>query len=198
MSLDDARLRRCGVCRKLALRPRERVVEAGCGWGTFALFMARECGVSVKAYNISHEQISEARRLAQEQGLADRVEFIEDDYRSIQGRFDVFVSIGMLEHVGLAQLRVMGGVMDRVLGADGRGLLHFIGRDFMYPLNPWIRKRIFPGAYTPTLTQVPTSTFRILVMIESRPLTRGHSTAPWFDRHSSPRRPMFDESFMRA
>ena len=88
------------VCRKLRLQPGETVVEAGCGWGALALHMAREYGVSVKAYNVSHEQIAFARERARAEGLSDRVEYIEDDYRAISGKFDVFVSVGMLEHVG--------------------------------------------------------------------------------------------------
>ena len=93
------------VCRKLRLQPGETVVEAGCGWGALALHMARKYGVSVKAYNVSHEQIAFARERARAEGLSDRVEYIEDDYRAITGKFDVFVSVGMLEHVGLGSLR---------------------------------------------------------------------------------------------
>jgi cyclopropane-fatty-acyl-phospholipid synthase len=142
------------VCRKVRLQPGDRVVEAGCGWGALALHMAKHYGVSVKAFNISHEQILYARQRAREEGLADRVEFIEDDYRNISGRFNVFVSVGMLEHVGLPYYRELGDVIDRCLEASGRGFLHFIGRNRELPLNAWIRKRIFPGAYPPTLRQV--------------------------------------------
>jgi len=142
------------VCRKLHLEPGERVIEAGCGWGALALFMARRYGVTVRAFNISSEQIAYARARARGEGLADRVEFIQDDYRNSGGSCDVFVSVGMLEHVGLRDFPVFGDVIDRCLAKDGRGLLHFIGRDQPSPLNPWIRKRIFPGAYPPTLREV--------------------------------------------
>ena len=142
------------VCRKLHLEPGERVIEAGCGWGALALFMARRYGVTVRAFNISSEQIAYARARARDEGLADRVEFIQDDYRNSGGSCDVFVSVGMLEHVGLSHFPVFGDVIDRSLKKDGRGLLHFIGRDQPSPLNPWIRKRIFPGAYPPTLREV--------------------------------------------
>ena len=137
------------VCRKLHLSNGERVVEAGCGWGALALYMAREYGVNVRAFNISSEQIAFARARAREEGLADRV-----DYRDIRGEFDVFVSVGMLEHVGLASYESFGAVIDRCLRPRGRGLLHFIGRNRPAPLNPWIRKRIFPGGYPPTLREV--------------------------------------------
>jgi cyclopropane-fatty-acyl-phospholipid synthase len=141
------------VCRKLQLEPGETVVEAGCGWGALALHMARHYGVRVEAYNISREQIAYARERACAEGLQDRVEFIEDDYRNINGRFDVFVSIGMLEHVGHAHYREFGEVIHRAIGDEGRGLIHFIGRDYELRFSRWIRKRIFPGAYAPTLRQ---------------------------------------------
>jgi cyclopropane-fatty-acyl-phospholipid synthase len=142
------------VCRKLWLRPGETVVEAGCGWGALALHMARHYGVRVKAFNISREQILFARERAQREGLASQVEFCEDDYRSISGASDVFVSVGMLEHVGRSHHQDLGRVMHRVIGDQGRGLLHFIGRNFPRPLNAWIRKRVFPGGYPPVLGEV--------------------------------------------
>ena len=88
------------VCRKLQLRAGETVVEAGCGWGALALHMARHYGVRVKAFNLSAEQMCWARDRARREGLESRVEFIEDDYRHVTGTCDVFVSVGMLEHVG--------------------------------------------------------------------------------------------------
>ena len=139
------------VCRKLHLQPGERVVEAGCGWGSLALHMAKRYGVTVKAFNISHEQIQFARNRAAEMGLDKNVEFVEDDWRNITGNFDVFVSVGMLEHVGFADYERMGEVIYRSIGDSGRGLLHFIGRSYHGAFSRWIRKRIFPGAYAPTL-----------------------------------------------
>lgn len=144
------------VCRKLRLQAGESVVEAGCGWGALALHMARNYGVNVKAFNVSHEQILFARERATHEGLEAQVEFIEDDYRNITGNCDVFVSVGMLEHVGRSHLTEMGDVIHRVLGESGRGLLHFIGRNRPAPLSRWIRKRIFPGGYPPTLREAMT------------------------------------------
>jgi cyclopropane-fatty-acyl-phospholipid synthase len=142
------------VCRKLRLQPGDRVIEAGCGWGALALFMAKHYGVTVRAFNLSSEQIAYARERAARQGLSGRIEFVEDDYRNISGACDAFVSIDMLEHVGLPDFPTLGRVIDRSLDAHGRGLLHFIGRNQPAPLTPWIRKRIFPGAYPPTLREV--------------------------------------------
>lgn len=154
-TLEDAQIAKMDlVCRKLQLSAGERVIEAGCGWGSLALFMAKRYGVTVRAFNISSEQIAYARERLRREGLGDRVEFVEDDYRNVSGRCDVFVSVGMLEHVGAPDYPTFGTVIDRVLTDHGRGLLHFIGRNQPAPLNAWIRKRIFPGAYAPVLREV--------------------------------------------
>lgn len=178
------------VSRKLQLRPGDRVIEAGCGWGALALHMAREYGAEVKAFNISREQIAWARERAAREGLAGRVEFIEDDYRNVAGRFDVFVSVGMLEHVGRAHFRSLGEAIRRTLDArHGRGLLHFIGRDAPRPLNAWIRRRIFPGAYPPTLAEVSEhvlSPFGLSVVdVENLRLHYARTLAHWSRRFAA-------------
>jgi cyclopropane-fatty-acyl-phospholipid synthase len=142
------------VCRKVWLKPGETVVEAGCGWGALALHMAEQYGVKVKAFNISSEQIAFARERAQREGLASRVEFIQDDYRNITSRADAFVSVGMLEHVGKSHYTELARTIWRTIGDSGRGLLHFIGRNRPRAMNAWIRRRIFPGAYPPGLREV--------------------------------------------
>jgi cyclopropane-fatty-acyl-phospholipid synthase len=207
MSLDEAQYAKLDlVCRKLRLRPGESVVEAGCGWGSLALHMARDYGVTVKAFNISHEQIAYARDRAAREGLSNRVEFIDDDYRNVSGRFDAFVSVGMLEHVGCRNLDAVGEVIHRTLRRDGgRGLLHFIGRDVSRPLNTWIRKRIFPGAYTPTLAEL---TSRILspagmsvIDVENLRLHYARTLAAWGSRFASAAeyvRATYGHEFQRA
>jgi len=193
------------VCRKLQLRPGQRVVEAGCGWGALALYMARHHGAYVRAFNISREQIGYARERARAEGLADRVEFVEDDYRNMRGTFDVFVSVGMLEHVGLAQYGALGAAIDRVLTPDGRGLLHFIGRNRPMMLNPWIRKRIFPGAYPPALGEVFDRVLQpaglSVLDVENLRLHYARTLEHWLRRFDAARGEivrMFDEPFVRA
>lgn len=139
------------ICRKVQLQPGEKIVEAGCGWGALALHMAKHYGVTVKAFNISREQIQYARTQAKKDGLTGHVEFIEDDYRNMSGRFDAFISVGMLEHVGREHYTELGKIIHRAIGDSGRGLIHFIGRNRPEPSSAWIRKRIFPGAYAPAL-----------------------------------------------
>jgi cyclopropane-fatty-acyl-phospholipid synthase len=193
------------VCRKLSLRPGDRVVEAGCGWGSLALFMAKRYGVTVTALNVSSEQIAYARSRAKEQGLDRQVDFIEDDYRNARGRYDAFVSVGMLEHVGLADFSTLGEMIGRCLDDRGRGLLHFIGRNQATLLNPWIRKRIFPGAYPPTLREVfehvlEPSGFSVLD-VENLRLHYAKTLEHWrrrFDGASDRVQRMFDETFVRA
>jgi len=193
------------ICRKLALQPGERVVEAGCGWGALALFMAKHYGVRVTALNVSTEQIAYARRRARAEALEDRVDFVLDDYRNVSGQYDVLVSVGMLEHVGAADFPTFGEIIDRSLTPEGRGLLHFIGRDQTLPLNPWIRKRIFPGAYPPTLSEVFEQIFepcRLSVLdVENLRLHYAKTLAHWrqrFDEAADRVVKMFDEPFMRA
>ena len=142
------------VCRKLRLRPGMRVFEAGCGWGGFALHMAREYGVEVRAWNISHEQVRFAAGRAREEGLGGRVAYVEDDYRNISGECDAFVSVGMLEHVGPENYGALGQVIDRCLAPHGLGLIHTIGRNRPEAMNGWIERRIFPGAQPPSLGEM--------------------------------------------
>jgi cyclopropane-fatty-acyl-phospholipid synthase len=156
MTLEEAQRAKLDlICRKVALRPGDTVVEAGCGWGALALHMARRYGAKVRAFNISSEQIAYGRERATREGLSHLVEFIDDDYRNVSGQFDVFVSVGMIEHVGRRRLHALSEVLRRTVRRDGgRGLVHFIGRDAMRPTNAWIRRRIFPGGYIPTLSEV--------------------------------------------
>ena len=205
-TLEDAQIAKMDlICRKLNLKPGDRVVEAGCGWGSLALFMAKQYGATVKALNISSEQIAYARARAKDEGLDDRVEFIEDDYRNLRDCCDVFVSVGMLEHVGLADFRTLGQVIARCLDGRGRGLLHFIGRNQATVLNPWIRKRIFPGAYPPTLREVfehvlEPHQFSVLD-VENLRLHYAKTLEHWhrrFEGASDQVQTMFDGAFVRA
>jgi cyclopropane-fatty-acyl-phospholipid synthase len=155
-SLESAQVAKLDyVCRKLRLQPGETVVEAGCGWGALALHMARHYGVTVRAFNISGAQLEYARARAAREGLTDRVTFVDGDYRTIDGRADAFVSIGMLEHVGSDHYDAIGRVIEQVINpVHGRALIHFIGRNRPMPFNPWIGRYIFPGAHAPSLGEV--------------------------------------------
>ena len=204
MTLEAAQIAKMDhVCRKLRLRPGERVVEAGCGWGGLALHMARHYGVTVKAYNVSHEQILAARQTANDQGLAGQVEFVEDDFHNIQGEYDAFVSVGMLEHVGLSNYETLGGIIERVLTPTGRGLIHSIGQNQPQPMTGWIEKRIFPGAYPPTLGQMIAIFQPYNFTVHDIENLRPHyakTCEHWLTRyedHAAQIETMFDEQFVR-
>ncbi|MGD8347249.1 MAG: cyclopropane-fatty-acyl-phospholipid synthase family protein [Lysobacterales bacterium] len=154
-TLEEAQLAKLDhVCRKIGLQPGMRVIEAGCGWGALALHMAEHYGARVQAYNVSRAQVEWARARAAERGLEDRVRFELDDYRNIEGHCDRFVSVGMLEHVGLANYRVLGDIVNRVLAPDGLALVHTIGRSHPRVADAWIRKYIFPGGHIPSLGEM--------------------------------------------
>ncbi len=192
------------VCRKLELKPGDRVVEAGCGWGGFARHMARHYGVTVLSYNISREQIAYARAEARRQGLDARVEYVEDDYRNIRGEYDVFVSVGMLEHVGRDNYRQLGRVATDCLTANGRGLIHSIGRNKPEPMNAWIEKRIFPGAYPPSLREMMGifEPYRLSVLdVENLRLHYAQTLTHWlerFEHHAHDVERTYDRAFVRA
>jgi cyclopropane-fatty-acyl-phospholipid synthase len=192
------------VCRKLQLQPGDRVVEAGCGWGGFALYMAQHHDVEVTAYNISREQVKYAREKARALGLAERVNYVLDDYRNVSGKYDVFVSIGMLEHVGPRHYPVLGRVIRQCLRPGGRGLIHSIGRNRPKPINAWIERRIFPGAYPPTLREMM-DIFEPAGMsvldVENLRLHYARTLDAWlgrFEKHADEVRAMMDERFVRC
>jgi cyclopropane-fatty-acyl-phospholipid synthase len=205
MTLEAAQLAKMDhVCRKVQLKPGDTVVEAGCGWGGLARHMARHYGVKVKAYNISHEQIVYARERAKTESLADRIEYIEDDYRNITGQYDAFVSVGMLEHVGLAHYGELGEVIHRSLTDVGRCLIHTIGRNRPGIMNPWIERRIFPGAHPPSLREMmdifEPREFSILD-VENLRLHYAKTLEHWlerFEQHADQVSSMFDQDFVRA
>jgi len=204
-SLAEAQLAKLEhVSRKLQLRSGQDVIEAGCGWGALAMHMAEHYGVNVKAYNNSHEQVAYARLEAERRGLAKQVEFVEDDYRRVRERCDVFVSVGMLEHVGLRNYRILGELIDRSLKPDGIGLIHTIGRSHPRPTDAWIRKRIFPGGHIPSLGEMMAlfEPFRFTVLdVENLRLHYARTCRTWlenFENVSDQVRDMYDDEFVRS
>jgi len=205
MSLEAAQIAKMDhVCRKVGLKPGDTVVEAGCGWGALALHMAKNYGVRVKAFNVSHEQIIYARERANAERLSDRVEFVEDDWRNITGSFDSFVSVGMLEHVGLKNYEELGNVISRCQKPDGRGLIHSIGCNSPRVLDSWTTKRIFPGAHVPSLSEMmrifEPQKFSILD-VENLRLHYALTLEHWLQRYEQnidEVRGMFDEKFIRT
>lgn len=140
------------ICRKLALKPGMRVLDIGCGWGSFMAYAAEHYGVECVGLTISKEQAEFGQRLIKK-GLP--VEFRLQDYRNEHERFDRIVSIGMFEHVGHKNYREFMTVANRCLNDDGLFLLHTIGKNLSNTVtDPWIDKYIFPNGELPTLGQV--------------------------------------------
>ncbi len=205
ITLEQAQLAKLEhVCRKLRLKPGMVVAEAGCGWGGLGRYMARNYGVKVHAYNISKEQLAYARAEAARQKLDHLVEYIEDDYRNIEGQYDAFVSIGMLEHVGKDNFPAMSALIRRVLKPNGLALLHSIGRNKPMLMNAWIEKRIFPGAYPPSISEFMSicedGDFSVLD-VENLRLHYAQTLTHWMERFQAHRdkvSELYDEHFSRA
>jgi cyclopropane-fatty-acyl-phospholipid synthase len=156
MSLEAAQTaKRARIARKLLLRPRDRVLDIGCGWGGLGLDLARRERVSVLGVTLAAEQQIVAADRAAEAGLADRVRFEVQDYRKVEGKFQRIVSIGMFEHVGRGNYEDYFQKIADLLTKDGVALVHSIGRRHGSGVtNPFLSKYIFPGGYIPLLSEV--------------------------------------------
>ncbi len=155
-SLEDAQTNKKSLlAAKLALQPGQKILDIGCGWGGLGLFIAQQADVEVLGVTLSREQHVVANERAQAMGLADRVQFKLMDYRHIDQQFDRIVSVGMFEHVGVSHYDEFFGKLNSLLVDDGVAVVHSIGRSCPPgSLSPWIHKYIFPGAYSPALSEV--------------------------------------------
>ena len=155
-SLEIAQQNKCRrIAAKLDLKPGQRVLDIGSGWGGLGLHLAETADVDVTGITLSEEQLKVAQDRAGRQGLSDRVRFRLEDYRKTDGKFDRIVSVGMFEHVGVTQYREYFKDIAKLLTDDGVALIHAIGRsDGPGVTNPWVAKYIFPGGYTPALSEV--------------------------------------------
>jgi len=189
---------------KLNLKPGMTVAEIGSGWGSFAIHLARESGVRVTAINVSPEQIRVARESAAAAGVADLVEFREIDYRKLEGRFDRVVSVAMMEAVGVPHFDEYFGKIRDLLKDDGFAFIHCIGRmSVPGTTGPFIRKYIFPGGYSPALSEVTAAAERNHLWncdIEILRLHYAHTIRHWRQRFAANRAKaaqIYDERFCR-
>jgi cyclopropane-fatty-acyl-phospholipid synthase len=203
--LDDAQLaKKRHLAAKLAIDPGMRTLDIGSGWGGLGLYLAETAGADVLGVTLSKEQLAIARARAAERGLGDRVRFELQDYRTVEGRFDRIVSVGMFEHVGVNHYPEFFGTCARLLDDDGVVLLHSIGR-FDGPgfTNPWIDKYIFPGGYVPALSEVLAVVERsglLLADVEILRLHYAETLRAWRERFLARREEaeaLYDERFCR-
>ncbi len=155
-SLEEAQLaKKRHLAAKLLLRPGQKVLDIGCGWGGLGIYLAQVEDVDVTGLTLSVEQHAYAMRRAQEGGLEGRVRFLMQDYRETEGRFDRIVSVGMFEHVGIDHYRRYFQQIHDRLDDDGVALVHSISRSAGPSATAdFIRKYIFPGGYIPALSEV--------------------------------------------
>ena len=192
------------LASKLLLKPGQKVLDIGSGWGGLALYLARLAGVDVTGVTLSVEQQKAAEARARAAGLADKVRFHLRDYRQEPGRYDRIVSVGMFEHVGVGHYREFFTKIRDLLTDDGVLLLHSIGRmGRPEATNPWIRKYIFPGGYTPALSEVLSAVEKVGLWVTDIEVLRLHYAATlreWrrrFEANRHKARALYDERFCR-
>ena len=206
MSLEEAQLeKKRHIAGKLRLdRPGLRVLDIGSGWGGMALYLAQEGAETVKGVTLSVGQHKISEQRARDAGLARRVGFALQDYRNDTGKYDRIVSVGMFEHVGAGHYLEFFRKVGELLEDDGVFLLHSIGR--MEPpgtTNPWLRKYIFPGGYTPALSEVLMAIEKAGLWVTDIEILRLHyaeTLREWHRRFQANRdkaRALYDERFCR-
>jgi cyclopropane-fatty-acyl-phospholipid synthase len=205
MTLEQAQdAKKRHIAAKLLLKPGMRVLDIGSGWGGLALSLARAAQVEVTGVTLSVEQQQAATARARAAGLDDRVRFHLRDYREETGRYDRIVSVGMFEHVGVKHFPEFFAKVRDLLTDDGVALLHAIGRfDGPGATNAWLRKYIFPGGYTPALSEVAAAVERSGLLMTDVEILRLHyaeTLKEWqrrFARHRERIKAMYDERFCR-
>jgi len=192
------------IAAKLDLRPGLRILDVGSGWGELALYLASMEDIDVTGVTLSEEQHALSNARAQQLGLSERVRFRLCDYREVAGRFDRIVSVGMFEHVGVRHYPEFFAKTNALLGDDGVMLLHSIGH--MSPpgtASPWLRKYIFPGAYSPALSEVFAAVEQASLWVTDLEFLRLHyarTLQHWYQRFEANRgkvAAMYDERFCR-
>ena len=204
-SLDDAQLaKKRHLAAKLLVKPGQRVLDIGCGWGGLALYLAENADATVKGITLSQEQLELARKRAADRGLADRVSFELEDYRRTAERFDRIVSVGMFEHVGVGFYDAFFRKCAEILADDGVIMLHSIGRsEGPNTTNAWIAKYIFPGGYIPALSEVLPAIERSGLIVDDIEILRLHyaeTLKAWRERflaHREEVERLYDARFVR-
>ena len=195
--LDTAQAaKRALIRKKLCLKPGQRVLDIGCGWGGLAIELAKQAGAKVVGLTLSEQQARVARERVRERGLTEQVDIRLQDYRDVSERFDRIVSVGMFEHVGVRYYRRFFRELQKHLTPDGLALIHTIGRSGPPTVtNPWIRRYIFPGGYIPAMSEVTAAIERqglVITDVEVLRLHYAQTLAHWFSRFQQARKAMVE------
>ena len=204
-SLEQAQAdKKAHIAAKLDLKPGQRVLDIGCGWGGMAMYLNQVAGVEVLGVTLSKEQLSVASRRAEKAGVSAQVRFELIDYRSVEGEFDRIVSVGMFEHVGAAHYEEYYATCHKLMKRDGVMLLHTIGKlGSAGPPDPFTDKWIFPGYHLPSLSQMSAASEKVRLIasdVETLRVHYAYTLRSWLDRcetHKSKIVAMYDERFYR-
>lgn len=187
------------ICRKIGVKPGDKVLDIGCGWGGFAKYAAEKYGASLVGITVSKEQVSLAREYCR--GLP--IEIRLQDYRDVNEKFDHIVSIGMFEHVGHKNYRTYMEAVHRCLKDEGIFLLHTIGDSRSnVAIEPWLDKYIFPNSMIPSMKQISASVEGLFVIEDWHNFGAYYATTlmAWFhnfDRYWQLLRPAYGDRFYR-
>ena len=192
------------ITKKLNIQPNQKVLDIGSGWGTLAIHIAQKTNASVTGITLSKNQFEYSKNKAKELNLGNQVEFKLADYRELNEKFDRIVSVGMFEHVGRKFYKKYFNIVSKLLNDQGIALIHTIGSSSP-PRNPqpWITKYIFPGGYTPSLSQIARPIEDSGLIISDMEVLRmhyAHTLRNWKERFMSKKTTvleMFDEKFFR-
>lgn len=204
-SLEQAqRDKKAHLAAKMFIQPGQRILDIGCGWGGFALYLARHYDVEVTGVALAPDQIAFCKERAEEAGVADRVSFELMDYREVTGAFDRISSIGLLEHVGTPHYPQFYAHTNRLLKRDGVMLSHCCGRAGRPGhTDAWTRKYIFPGGYIPALSELVTQSEKLgwqVMDVEAMRFHYSHTLEEWYRRtvmHREEIEALYDERFYR-
>ena len=205
------------IIKKLNIKPDQKVLDIGCGWGSLAIDIAKNAKCEVTGITLSENQLNYCNQKAKEMNLQNQVKFKLMDYRELDEKFDRIVSVGMFEHVGRKFYKKFFKQIEKLLKDDGVSLIHTIGSVNPRPSlihtirsvnpprdpHPWITKYIFPGGYTPSLSEVTNPIEKaglIVTDIEVLRLHYAHTLRHWKEnclKNKDKIIQMFDEKFFR-
>ena len=192
------------IIKKLNIKPNQKVLDIGSGWGSLAIDIAKKTSAHVVGITLSENQLEYSKKKAKELNLGNQVDFKLIDYREINEKFDRIVSVGMFEHVGRKYYQKFFNQVAKLLNEDGAALIHTIGSvNSPRDPQPWINKYIFPGGYTPSLSEVAGPIEKsglIITDLEVLRMHYAHTLRHWKERFLLKKDQvldMFDERFMR-